>query len=172
MKYSIALMAFLISISGFAQKDSEAANKDILSQTIITKTITKTSKGTDVDTKRVELTAAEALALEQDGTTNQHVYRKPLGVTKKTSFSLDGNTYLFEPDDKGILIISTKEGKKSNFGKIRKMERPNSYLLITKQGNSFGYFNNQGDFIVESYDPMDDSFTVMKFNVKKEDFEK
>lgn len=173
MKFYILTLAFLTTFFGFSQNDSKTvANKDVLSKTIITKTITKTSKGTNVDTKRVELTAAEALALEQDGSTNQSVSRKPLSVTKKTSFELDGNTYLFEPDDKGILIISTKNGQRSNFGKIRKMQRSNSYLLVTKKGNSFGYFNGKGDFIVESYDPIDDSFTVMKFNISKKDLKR
>ncbi len=172
MKYSIALLAFLISLSGVAQKDSDAGNKDILSKTIITKTITKTSKGTDVDTKRVELTAEEVLALEQNGSTNQSISRRPLIVTKKTSFILSGNTYLFEPDENGIKIISIKNGQKSNYGKIRKMERPNTYLLVTEKGNSYGYFNDSGDFTVESYNPADDSFMVMKFNLNEKDLEK
>lgn len=155
----------------FAQVDPESSsNSDKMSTTVITRTITKSSKGTDVSVKKEMMTAEEALALEQDGSTNQAVKRKPLVVKKSTTFVSDGDNYQIEPDAKGFLITIVKNGTEKRFGKIRKMSRPNAYLLVTDEGNSFGYFNTKGDFVVESYDPSKDKIVVDSFAINKDDF--
>lgn len=169
MKITVAFIALFVSGAAFSQVDTEPIkNTDEMSTTIITKTTTKTSNGTDVDIKREVITAKEALALEQDGSTNQSLNRKPLIVTKTTTFISDGEKYKITPDNKGFVITIAKNGNEREYAKLRKLSRPNAYIVVTKQGNAFGYFNAEGDFIVESYDPVKDSILVDNFAINED----
>lgn len=165
MKFVIALLIFTVTFTGFAQD----RNTDEVKETVVTKTTVKSSLGEDVSIKKQERIAKQNLALEQDGTTNQRLNRKPVVVESSTTFVSGGRDYVIQPDAKGFLITIVKNGKKQDFGKIRKMSRPNAYLLVTEEGNAFGYFNDEGDFVVESYDPAKDAIVADSFAISKND---
>lgn len=162
-------MAFSISTMGFSQVDTEPIkNTDKISTTIITKTITETSNGTDVDIKREVISGQQALALEQDGSTNQSVNRKPLLVTKTTTFISEGESYRIAPDSKGFVISIAKNGNEEKFATLRKLSRPNAYVVISAtEENAFGYFDAEGNFIVERYDPAKDEIVLDTFTINK-----
>lgn len=165
MKILFLCAALVFSTMGFAQVE----NTDTVKETTVVKTTVKSSLGEEVSVKKQERIAKQKLALEQDGTTNQTVNRKPVVVETSTTFVSDGEDYIIEPDPKGFVITIVKEGKKSDYGKIRKMSRPNAYLLVTESGNAFGYFNAEGDFVVESYDPINDVIVVDSFSISEDD---
>lgn len=170
MKKILLIVSLAVATTGFAQVDTDPIkNTDKMSTTVITKTITKSSNGTDVSIKKEVMTAEEALALEQDGSTNQAVNRKPLVVTTSTTFISDGMEFLIKPDAKGFVMSIVKNGDEKKYGIIRKMSRPNAYLLVTDAGNAFGYFNSEGDFVVESYDPAKDMIVVDSFAISEDD---
>lgn len=165
MKTLFLCATLALTTVSFAQVE----NTDTLKETTVTKTTVKSSLGEDVSIKKQERIAKQKLALEQDGTTNQTVNRKPVVVETSTTFVYDGEDYIIEPDPKGFLITIVKDGNESDYGKIRKMSRPNAYLLVTETGNAFGYFNAKGDFVVESYDPVNDVIVVDSFAISEDD---
>lgn len=165
MKTSVMILALFFSVAGFAQR----GNTDKIEKTVTTKTTVKSSLGEDVKVKKEKVSAQQELVVENDGTVNQSVHYKPVKATKTTLFESGGDNYEISPDPKGYTIKVFENGRKRNYGKIRKMSRPNAYLLITDEGNAFGYFNQKGDFVVESYNRNTDEISVETFSISKKD---
>jgi hypothetical protein len=165
MKTTMLILALSFSLTAFSQR----GNTDKIEKTVTTRTTVKSSLGEEVKVKKEKVSAAQELVVEKDGTTNQGVRYKPVKVSKKTVFESGGEQFEITPDPKGYSITILKNGNKKSYGKIRKMSRPNAYLLITDEGNAFGYFNQKGDFIVESYDAKNDKISVETFAISKAD---
>lgn len=165
MKTTVLIMALAMSSTLFAQR----GNTDKIEKTVTTRTTIKSSLGEDVKVKKEKISAQQELVVEKDGTTNQTVRYKPVQASKKTLFESGGERFMIAPDSKGYKITIMEDGVNKRYGKIRKMSRPNAYLLITDDGNAFGYFNEKGDFIVESYDAKNDKIVMETFAISKED---
>lgn len=173
MKTTFFIIALALGFSAFPQKtdSEEILSTDKIEKTVITKTTVKSSLGEDVSIKKAKISSKEALALEQDGTTNQSVNRRPLYTIKKAVFLSEGDEYLVEPDPKGYLVYTLENGEKRDYGKIRKTSQPNAYLMITDEGTAFGHFNEKGNFVVESYNPDQDKIVVRNFILSEEALE-
>ena len=160
MKKLILSLAILSFTFGFAQ------NEDKMSKTVITKTKVKSSKGEEVAVKEQKYTANQKLQVENNNETNQAVSRKPVKITESTTFSTGNEMFTIQPDKNGYTVMSKKDGKEKMYGKIRKMPDREFYILAKENENSFGYFDNDGNFIVESYDPDSDSVYLKKYNLE------
>lgn len=154
---SIALISFTF---GFAQ------NEDKMTKTVTTKTKVKSSKGEEVAVKEKKYTANQKLEVENNNKTNQAVRRKPVKISESTTFSTGGEDFTIQPDNKGYTMMKTKDGQSEMYGKIRKMPDRESYILVKDDENAFGYFDDDGNFIVESYDPNTDQVILKKYNLK------
>jgi len=89
-----------------------------------------------------------------DGTTRtvdvdrSAVYTSPTG--KKYSLALDPMGYR----------VTSDELKKPA---LLRMTSTNSYIYRSKEATSVGYFDTNGDFVLESYDDKSDKVTIQKF---------
>ena len=158
-----ALAAFT---TAFAQE-----NKNEKKETVVTKTTVTDSKGKDVATKAVSRTEKQVVSLDNSDAnmTNQDVVMTPTKVSTDVTYSNDGNNYVFQNDKEGYKMMYANADSVKDYAIIRPSTQRGYYIMSQDGNSSFGYFNQNGDFVVESYDPGTDSIisTVYQLQVKE-----
>jgi transcriptional regulator of aromatic amino acid metabolism len=161
MKKLILVTTLLCFTLGFAQ------NEDKMTKTVTTKTKVKSSKGEEVAVKEKKYTAKQKLQVQNNNETNQGVNREMVKLEESTTFSTGSQNYTIQPDKNGYqMMVNEENGMKKMYGKIRKMPNRDGYILVKENENSFGYFDENGNFIVESYDPVSDSVILKKYTIE------
>jgi len=89
---------------------------------------------------------------------------KVVDVDRSSYYNLDGKKYQLTADKSGYSMFAPS-GKKAAV--IRKTSN-NSYIFTNKNKTSFGYFDKDGNLILETYDQKADKVTVEKFNIQKD----
>jgi hypothetical protein len=170
MKKIMIVLAVSAFTAGFAQE-----NKMKKSETTITKTTVVDNKGVDVSTKSVTDTEKEAIAIEEQvDATNFNTTVIPVMSNSEVSYSHDGSNYAFEAVDNGYKLMSLADDKTRDYAIIRPSSREGYYIYYQNGYSSMGYFDQDGNFIIESYDAENDTVisTVYKLQastvVKKE----
>lgn len=153
MKKVLIILALAAFTTGFAQE-----NKNKKQETVVTKTAVKSEKGTDVSTKAVTQTEKQVIALDDSDAnqTNQSVVMKPTEINTDVSYGYDGNRFQFinQKDENGYRLMTVKDNATQEEYAIIKPTSQNGYYIMSKEGkSSFGYFNADGNFVVERYDP-------------------
>jgi len=144
-----------------------AQNEDTVKETVTKKTTVKSSKGENVSIEQKTRVKKEELNVENNNKTNQNVTRKAQ-ISESTTFMVDENEYAIQPDKNGYVMSKVIDGNKKLHGKIRKMPDRDFYILTTpNNGDSFGYFDKDGNFIVETYDQKTDAVVLKKYKVEK-----
>lgn len=153
---------------------SAQVNKNVTKETKTTKvtvndganpkTVTKTE--TRNASQNIELKDAESKKLNKDiqptpvqvtATTTVSGDGVPTQVIDRSSFyTMNGERYQFVGDRAGYRISSTGN---ANYGTLRKTSN-NNYIYTTKDRTSVGYFDANGNFVVETYDKNTDGITV------------
>lgn len=82
---------------------------------------------------------------------------------RSSYYLLDGKKYQISLDSKGYRILS-EDMKDEAF--LRKTST-NSFIYRKKDIISVGYFDIEGNLILETYNPIDDSVTYEKYNLSK-----
>ncbi|TQD40169.1 hypothetical protein [Haloflavibacter putidus] len=160
MKRLLIILALGAVTTGFAQ------NEDRLEKTTTVKTTTKSSKGVNVDVKQRKHKQAETLELENSDETNQSVTRKKSFSATK-AMMVDGDQFTVRKDNKGYVMMKMKDGRMQEYGKIRKIDDNNAYFLIIDDKHSIGFFDDEGNFILKSYDPEADIVVSKKYRIKR-----
>jgi hypothetical protein len=174
MKKAMLIVALAAFTVGFAQE-----NKNKKEETVVTKTAVKTSKGTDVSTKAVTQTEKQVVALNDSeaGEINQSVVMKPTVVDTDVSYGFDGGRFKFvsQKDNEGYRLMTIKDNATNEEYAVIKPTSQNGYYIMSQDGrSSFGYFNADGNFVVERYDPKLDALVSdiykleMKSDMKKD----
>ncbi|SHI51947.1 hypothetical protein SAMN04488096_102210 [Mesonia phycicola] len=160
MKKFVLLIAMISFSFGFAQ------NEDKISKTVTTKTKIKSSAGEEVAIQEKKYTSKQALEVNDSNKVNQEAVRSAVEIKESTTFSVGNENYTIEPDKNGYVMMTHKNGEKKMYGKIRKMPDHEFYILVKENENSFGYFDEDKNFIVESYDPASDMVLLKKYNLE------
>jgi hypothetical protein len=124
------------------------------------KKVTKTE--TVSSNQNIELKDANSNKLNKEATyTTQNVNKSVTieGDGVPTYYSLNGERYIFVTDKTGYKVASPNN---INYAVVRKTAN-GQYIYKTKDSTSIGYFNNNGDFVVETYDDKSDTVTVQTF---------
>lgn len=153
MKKVLLIFALALFTTGVAQE-----NKNKKKETVVTKTAVKTEEGTDVSTKAVTKTKKQVIALSDSdaGQVNQSVVMKPTVVNTEVSYGFNGHRYKFlsQKDKDGYRLMTIKDNATNEEYAIIKPTSQNGYYIMSQDGkSSFGYFNAEGNFVVERYDP-------------------
>lgn len=172
----LGIFAFLFSINGQAQnknvktevktkittiKDSEGEKKIVKTEEI--KEIQNVelkdadSKVLNKDTKETPIEVTATTKITADGVT------KLLDVDRSAYYELDGVKYQVSNDKSGYSVFSP-DGKKSAI--LRKTSN-NNYIYKSKNKTSFGYFDANGNLVLESYDETTDTITVTTYIIEK-----
>ncbi len=166
MKKVLMIFALAAFTTAFAQE-----NKNEKQETVVTKTAVKSENGKDVSTKAVTQTEKQVVALETSDAnqTNQDVVLSPVKVNTNVNYSNEGTNYTFQTAPVGYKMITTDAGSVKDYAIIRPSSQKGYYIMSQDGNSSFGYFNQNGDFVVERYDSKTDAIisTVYQLQVKE-----
>ena len=179
MKNIMILLLTLMGVSVFAQqtpvdKKEETKTKVIRvkseKDTIETKMQVKTTEETEVRTVK-----------NPNHPINQDQIDTPTKVTTTTVFDLDNDPfyeesqtekyytynnkrYRFEANDYGFEMKNDHSAETNNeLGKARLTSVNRFYLIENDGNNGIGYFNKEGSFVVEYYDPAKNKMVVKEY---------
>lgn len=157
-------------------------NTNVKTEEKITTTTIKDSKGEQKIVKKEIISEKQNIEFEnaESSKTNKDMKPTPIEVTttsetiedgKTKSFEvdhssyydLDGTKYEIKSDKKGYILLN--RGKKTVNGVLRKTQN-NSYIFRTKNKVSVGYFDGDGNLILETYNPKTDSMILEKFVIE------
>lgn len=157
MKKVLIVFALAAFTTGFAQE-----NKNEKQETVVTKTAVKSEIGTDVSTKAVTKTEKQVITLSDSDAnqTNQAMVMEPTKVNTDVNYGYDGNRFKFinQKDENGYRLMTVKDNATHEEYAIIKPTSQEGYYILSKDGSSsFGYFNAEGNFVVERYDAEKDA---------------
>lgn len=152
MKKLLLIFTLAAFTSAFAQE-----NTNTIKETTTTKTAVKDSKGTKVSSKSMTVSEKQRLELQAKNSnqTNQEVKMSPVKVNTEVSYGYEGNRFQFlnQKDKDGYRLMNVRDNKTQNEYAIIKPTSQDGYYIYSKDGkSSFGYFNADGNFVVERYD--------------------
>ena len=169
MKKILTVIALAAITTGFAQE-----NNNEKKETVTTKTAVKSDKGTEVSTKAVTKTEKQVVSLsDKDANqTNQTVVNEPIKINTEVDYGYEGNRFKFinQKDENGYRMMTVKDNATNEEYAIIKPTSKNGYYILSQEGkSSFGYLNENGDFVVEKYDADKDAVisTIYKINNDK-----
>ena len=174
---TLGIFALLFSLS------TQAQNKNVKTEVKTKITTIKDSDGEKklVKTEEIKETQAIELLDADSNTLNKDTKDSPIQVIATTKITADGVTRLLNIDrsayynldgvkyqvlnDKSGYSITSADGAKKAI--LRKTSNDH-YIYKSKDKTSFGYFDADGNLILESYDEATDSITITKYMVNKE----
>lgn len=172
---------FVTALLAFGLSMNAQVNKNVTEETTTTKVtvdngeekkqIVKTDR--TQSTQDIELKDAESKKLNKD------VKETPVKVTKSSTISGDGiatqklgETTYYSMNGRNYMFVSDKAGYKIStpenldYGVLRKTSN-NNYIYKTDERTSFGYFDGNGNFVVETYNNDTDGVTVETYKLIK-----
>lgn len=159
-----------------------AQNTNVKSEVTTITTTIKDSEGEKRIVKSEETKEVQPIQLqnEKPNTLNIDTKESPVNVTTKTKVSVNGVTESIDIDhssyyikdgvkyqvslDKSGYLMKTPEGKKLSF--LRRTSN-NNYIFKSKDKFSVGYFDADGNLVLETYDEKTDSIILEKYSVVK-----
>lgn len=147
MKKVLMIFALAAFTTAFAQE-----NKNEKQETVVTKTTVKDSKGADVSTKEVTQTEKQVIALNNSeaNQTNQEIVPTPVQVNTDVNYSNEGRNYTFQTAPVGYKMMTSDAGTVKDYAIIRPSSQKGYYIMSQDGNSSFGYFNQNGDFVVDA----------------------
>jgi hypothetical protein len=177
MKNLIVTVSLILFTSyGFAQIKNVKTEEKTTVKTI------KDSDGEKKIVKKEEIKEIQNIEFEKESekTLNKEMMQTPVEVTSTTKVSVDGVTRSIDVDrsayynlngrkyevaiDKAGYNLNDTNGE--NLGILRKTSN-NNYIYIEKKKVSFGYFDNEGNLILETYDTKNDVIIINKYLIVK-----
>ena len=174
------VMAFALL---FTSSTLIAQNKNVKDETKTTVTTVKTSDGEKKFIKKENTREVQNIELKEQSpkNINMDVKDSEISVQKTTTitnpdgstrtvdidrssyYMLDGKKYQVSLDSKGYRILSDD---KKNQAFLRKTTT-NSFIYQNKKKTAIGYFDVDGNLILETYNPKTDTISFQKYIVTK-----
>jgi hypothetical protein len=166
MKKIMIIAALAIFSTGIAQNTNEKEVEKVK------KTYVTDSDGVEVQTKKVEVNSNSEIALgKRTSYHNFNTIMKPKKITTDVTYDYDSTTYRFVKTPYGYALVdeTDKAMTRANLYPTSQM----GYYIYTENGtSSLGYFNADGDFIVETYDVDDDGVISYRYEMNLDDSKK
>lgn len=162
MKRLVILCALAATTIGFAQNKKEVKTK--------TSTTVRDSGGEETITKSTTKTETQEIRLTDfEGKHNFSTVMSPTKVNTDVDYNIEGTTYRFMPQENGYYTINNMTTKQP-YARLYPTSQVGYYIYTQDNNSSFGYFNEDGDFVVESYDPDGDGVAnyIYKINMSDE----
>jgi hypothetical protein len=171
---TLSLIAILFSINTQAQIKNV---KSEVKKTVTTKT---TAEGEKKSVKTEEVLETQKIELKNadSNTLNKEIKTTPVQVTTLTTVSANGVTNSVELDrsayydyngerynvklsESGYNVYQPNDKRAA----VLRKTSNNNYIYSSKNKTSFGYFNTDGNLVLESYNPVTDKVTIETFVV-------
>lgn len=167
MKNVIYICLLLLAGSVFAQEKPKNVSEEVKTTTI------KVDNGTEVKEKKVKVTTRKEQTIEFDkkdkNQKDSDIVESPVKVEKTIEIDNDGDNsydskvevgfyefegkrYHFKKMNNGFLVSTENKQNPNDFGNIVRFNRENHYLFRNADTIGIGYFNPQGNFVIEYYD--------------------
>lgn len=171
MKRILFLSALLIGTISFAQ------TKNTETETITTRKTITDNRGSRTETKHESQTKSNKMRLAEEDANkvNQMVIMEPEEISKNVSYDFEGQQFQFlnQQDREGYRLMTVKDNATHKEYAIIKPTSQEGYYIISKDGHSsFGYFNDEGNFVVERYDSKQDKIISDVYKINREAFQK
>lgn len=173
----LGMAAFLFTVT------SQAQNQNVTGVTKTTVTTVKDSDGQKTQVKKQDVQEVQNIELkdENSNTLNKEMKQTPVQVTSVTQitnpdgstrtvdmdrssfYESNGQKYKVALDAAGYTISSDQNAKA---GLLRKTST-NSYIYRTKNKTAIGYFDTNGNLVIETYDDKSDKVMVETYKVVK-----
>ncbi|MFC7357294.1 hypothetical protein ACFQO1_06320 [Jejudonia soesokkakensis] len=161
MKRLLMICVLAVTTIGFAQEKKKVTTK--------TSTTVRDSGGEETVTKSTVKTETQDIRLTNfDGKHNFNTVMTPTKINTDVDYEIKGSTYRFMPLDNGYYTINNMTTKKP-YARLYPTSQAGYYIYTQDNNSSFGYFNEDGDFVVESYDPDGDGVANYIYKIKMSD---
>ena len=172
----LGMVAFLFTINGQAQI------KNVKSEVKTTVTTTKDSDGQKKSVKVKETKEVQKIELKDAGssTLNKEIKATPVEVIAVTSVTANGVTSIVDIDRSAYYEFNgvKYEIKSADTGynlylpnaekaAVLRKTSNNNYIYSSNTKTSYGYFDGNGNLVLESYDSKTDKITIETFTVMK-----
>ena len=172
----LGMAAFLLTLN------IQAQNKNVKSEVKTTVTTVKDSEGEKKLVKTQEVKEVQNIELQDADSKelNKEMKQTPVQVTATTEVTANGVTRVLDVDrsayynlngskykvavDKSGYTMFTPTGKKSA---ILRRTSNNNYIYKNKNKTSFGYFDANGNLVLETYNDKTDKVTVTTYVIVK-----
>ena len=170
------MAAFLFSVN------IQAQNKNVKSEVKTTVTTVKNSDGQTKSVKTQEVKEIQKIELKdaESNALNKERKETPVEVTAITSITANGVTNIIDVDRSAYYDLNGEkyEVKLAESGytiyqpnaekaAVLRKTSNNNYIYSSKNKTSYGYFDANGNLVLESYDDKTDKITVETFVIIK-----
>ncbi|MDI5949351.1 hypothetical protein QLS91_00765 [Flavobacterium sp. LB2P84] len=172
----LGMVTFLFSVN------IQAQNKNVKSEVKTTVTTVKSSDGQKKSIKTQEVKEIQKIELKdaESNALNKERKETPVEVTAITSITANGVTNIVDVDrsayydlngekyqvklaESGYTIYQPNAEKAA----VLRKTSNNNYIYSSKNKTSYGYFDANGNLVLESYDDKTDKITVETFVIIK-----
>ena len=172
----LGMAAFLFSVN------IQAQNKNVKSEVKTTVTTVKSSDGQKKSIKTQEVKEVQKIELKdaESNALNKETKQTPVEVTAITSITANGVTNIVDVDRSAYYELNGEkyEVKLAESGytiflpnadktAVLRKTSNNNYIYSSKNKTSYGYFDVNGNLVLESYDDKTDQITVETFVIIK-----
>ena len=172
----LGIAAFLFTVN------IQAQNKNVKSEVKTTVTTVKNSDGQKKSVKTQEVKEIQKIELKdaESNALNKERKETPVEVTAITSITANGVTNIVDVDRSAYYDLNGEKYQvklaesgytiyQSNAEKAAVLRKTsnNNYIYSSKNKTSYGYFDANGNLVLESYDDKTDKITVETFVIIK-----
>jgi hypothetical protein len=165
----LGMVAFLFSIN------SQAQIKNVKSEVKTTVTTVKNSDGQKKSIKTQEIKEVQKIELKDAGSNalNKEIKATPVEVTAITSVTTNGVTNIVDVDRSAYYdfngvkyqVKSAESGynlylPNAEKAAVLRKTSNNNYIYNSNTKTSYGYFDGNGNLVLESYDAKTDTITI------------
>lgn len=170
MKNIMYIVAFL----AFSYSNAQTQPKNVSEETTV-KT-TKINQGDRILENKVKVTTREEQAIEfnenDENKRDKDIVQSPVKITKIVEVNNDGTNSktevgYFEFDGKRYFSNKTNNDLLQSSAQITKFQKENYYLFQNANYSGIGYFDDQGNFIVEYSDKDGGQVKMQRFELVK-----
>ncbi|WP_142786074.1 hypothetical protein [Changchengzhania lutea] len=183
MKHLLYVFALLIAGNVVAQEKPTEVKEETETKTVKVKDDEKTTerkvKVITRETSEVELDKSQKEKVNQDRVKSSAKVEKLVlvdndgdseydAITKESYFSLNDEKYLFKPTNRGFDInYNTEADEFESFGNALSTKSDGYYIVNGKSHAGIGYFDKEGNFVVEYYNQEADQIEVKTYMKRK-----
>lgn len=173
---TLGIVALLLSIN------SQAQNQNVKTEVKTTLTTVKDSDGQKQVVKTEEVKEVQNIELKeaQPNTLNIEMKDSPVKVTSTTKINANGVSRIIDVDRSAYYMLNGEKYQVATDASGYTMSIPNkrktailrrtsnnNYIYRNRNKISFGYFDDNGNLILETYNQNTDKITVEKFDLQK-----
>lgn len=166
MKKTITLLAALAITTGVYAQENK--NKNVKETTTTTKSAVVDDDGIKVSEKVVKKEVTQKLGLTDfEGTHNFQTVMLPKEIDTEVTYNYEDEVFAFEKTPNGYKMVSidTDESRKDYADIVKSSQQGFFYVRPANATNSVGYYDENGNFIIETYHNDQDLVTVTRYSL-------